>query len=338
MRASRLLSILTTLQARGRVTAQSLADACEVSLRTIYRDIEALSAAGIPVYSERGSEGGYRLLDGYRVRLNGLSPREAEALFLTGLSGPAADLGLGAVMAAAQTKLLAALPQDLRMGAERMRARFHLDAPAWFGEAEQPAHLPGIADAVWRQRPIRIRYRSWKAVRERRVEPLGIVLKSGAWYLAGRVEASVRTYRIARILDLVPLDGQFERPPDFDLAVYWKAATERLEAELRPDTARLRLSPWGVKMLAAFSSPYVRAGTRVEPVADAAGWRLATLPIGSLREAVVDLLRLGAEAEVIDPPALRARMAAIAAGMIALYGGPASDGYSDDVLPPEPNG
>lgn len=321
MRASRLLSILTTLQARGRVTAQALADDCEVSVRTIYRDIEALSAAGIPVYAERGSEGGYRLLDGYRVRLNGLSPQEAEALFLTGLSGPAADLGLGAVMAAAQTKLLAALPQELRSGAERMRARFHLDAPAWFGEAEQPVHLAAIADAVWRQRPIRIRYRSWKAEKERRIEPLGIVLKGGAWYLAGQVEASVRTYRIARILDLAVLEGQFERPRDFDLAGFWKATTARLDAELHPGMAKLRLSPWGVKMLAAFTSPYVRAGTRIEEAADADGWRIATLPIGTLWEAVVDCLRLGAEAEVLDPPELRAKMAEVAAGMTALYRG-----------------
>ncbi|MBR0666624.1 YafY family transcriptional regulator [Roseomonas hellenica] len=328
MRASRLLSILTTLQARGRVTAQALADDCEVSLRTIYRDIEALSAAGIPVYSERGSEGGYRLLDGYRVRLNGLSPQEAEALFLTGLSGPAADLGLGAVMAAVQVKLLAALPQELRMGAERMRARFHLDAPAWFGEAEQPAHLPAIADAVWRQRPIRIRYRSWKAEKERRVEPLGIVLKSGAWYLAGQVEGSVRTYRIARILDLASLDGHFERPRDFDLAAFWKATTERLDAELHPGTAKLRLSSLGVKLLAAFSSPYVRAGTRIEAAADADGWRIATLPIGTLWEAVVDCLRLGAEAEVLDPPELRAKMAEVAAGMTALYREPGAGNAS----------
>ena len=190
MRASRLLSILTTLQARGRVTAQVLAEECEVSLRTIYRDVDALSAAGIPVYSERGSAGGYRLLDGYRTRLNGLSAREAEALFLTGLSGPAADLGLGAAMAAAQLKLLVAMPADLRAGAERMRARFHLDAPAWFGEAEQPANLQLVAGAVWKQLRIRMRYRSWKAERERIVEPLGLVLKGGAWYLVGRCDGT----------------------------------------------------------------------------------------------------------------------------------------------------
>ncbi|MDB6086329.1 MAG: Helix-turn-helix type 11 domain protein, partial [Gammaproteobacteria bacterium] len=167
MRASRLLTILSALQARGRVTAPELAAECEVSLRTIYRDIEVLGAAGIPVYSERGSEGGYRLLDGYRTQLNGLSAKEAEALFLTGLSGPAADLGIGAVMAAAQNKLLSAIPVRLRAGAQQTRSRFHLDAPAWFAQAERPQHLPLVADAVWTQRLIRIRYRSWKAEKRR---------------------------------------------------------------------------------------------------------------------------------------------------------------------------
>ena len=147
MRASRLLSILTTLQARGQVTAPELAEACEVSVRTIYRDIDALAAAGIPVYADRGAEGGYRLLDGYRVRLNGLSQPEAEALFMTGLPGPAAALGLEPAMLAAQTKLMAALPANLRPNAGRMQERFHLDAPSWFGEAEQPKHLRAIAGA-----------------------------------------------------------------------------------------------------------------------------------------------------------------------------------------------
>lgn len=319
MRASRLLSILTTLQARGQVTARALADECEVSLRTIYRDIDALSAAGIPVYAERGSEGGYRLLDGYRVRLNGLSSREAGALFLAGLGGPAADLGLGAVMAAAETKLLAALPEDVRSSAERMRSRFHLDAPAWFTEAEQPEHLAAIADAVWRQAAIQIRYRSWKAEKSRRVEPLGIVLKGGAWYLVGQVGDSARTYRISRMLQLDILAEHFERPGAFDLPAYWKASADRLEEELHPVTATLRLSPLGVELLAAFSSPYVRARTALGAEADARGWRTATLPVGRTRQAVVDLLRLGAQAEVLDPPELRAQMAEIAAGMAGLY-------------------
>src|SRR5690349_19938270 len=201
MRASRLLSILTILQARGRVTAPELAEACEVSVRTIYRDVDALSVAGIPVYAERGAEGGFRLLDGYRVRLNGLSLTEADALFLAGLPGPAAALGLDGAMSAAQAKLVAALPASLRESATRMQARFHLDAPGWFGEAEEPRHLRAIADALLTDRLIEIRYQSWRAEKRRRLAPLGLVLKGGSWYLAGKVGKDVRTYRVARILD-----------------------------------------------------------------------------------------------------------------------------------------
>jgi predicted DNA-binding transcriptional regulator YafY len=319
MRASRLLTILTTLQARGRVTAPELAAECAVSLRTIYRDIDALSAAGIPVYSERGSDGGYRLLDGYRTQLNGLSAKEAESLFMAGLSGPAADLGIGAVMAAAQNKLLSAMPARLRAGAEQMRARFHLDAPAWFAEAERPAHLPVVADAVWAQRLLRMRYQSWKAEKQRVVEPLGLVLKSGAWYLVGRVDGDARTYRISRILELVVLDQRFERPKSFDLAGYWQASTKRLEADLHQNMAKIRLSPWGAKMLEALTSPYVRAATRISPQVDADGWHTAVMPVGSIRQACVDLLRFGSEAEVLEPPELRAKMAAVVADMNSVY-------------------
>jgi predicted DNA-binding transcriptional regulator YafY len=319
MRASRLLSILTTLQARGHVTAQALADECEVSLRTIYRDVDALSAAGIPVYSERGSAGGYRLLDGYRTRLNGLSAREAEALFLTGLSGPAADLGFGAVMAAAQLKLLVAMPADLRAGAERMRARFHLDSPAWFAEAEQPENLQLVAGAVWEQRRIQMRYRSWKAEKRRIVEPLGLVLKAGAWYLVGRCDGDTRTYRVGRILNLEVTAEHFERPATFDLPEYWRAGTQRLEADLYKNRVVVRLSPSGVKMLEAFTSPFVRAGARIEDQAGPDGWRKAILPAGSIRHATLELMRFGAEIEVLEPPELRARMAEIAGRMRKIY-------------------
>lgn len=319
MRASRLLSILTTLQAKGRVTAQALAEECEVSLRTIYRDVDALSAAGIPVYSERGSGGGYRLLDGYRTRLNGISSAEAEALFLAGLTRQTADMGLGPVVATAQTKLLAAMPAEIRAGAERMRSRFHLDAPSWFGEGESLERLPLVADAVWRERPIRIRYRSWKAEKERRVEPLGIVLKGGAWYLVGQVEGSVRTYRISRILGLEVLDERFTRPDPFDLEAYWTDNTRRLDAELHPNEATLRLSPWGLKMMDTVLPAYVRAGASIgEP--DESGWRMVTLPVASVRWASHELLRFGAEAEVLGPPDLRARMADIIGSLGAVYG------------------
>ena len=137
MRASRLLSILLLLQTRGRMTAQALADEFEVSVRTLHRDIDQLSAAGVPVYADRGRTGGFQLMDGYRTRLTGLTPAEAETLFLSGLPGPAADLGLGDTMAAAQLKLLAALPGQGQSGAGRLAARFHLDPVAWFRNPER---------------------------------------------------------------------------------------------------------------------------------------------------------------------------------------------------------
>ncbi|QOZ12375.1 YafY family protein [Bradyrhizobium sp. CCBAU 51765] len=320
MRASRMLSILTTLQARGRVTAPALAEACEVSVRTIYRDIDALAASGVPVYSDRGAEGGYRLLDGYRVRLNGLSQSEAGALFLAGLPGPAAALGLDAAMIAAQNKLMAALPETLREDAGRMQERFHLDAPGWFGEAEAPKHLRAIAAAVLRGTLIKIRYQSWRAEKQRRVAPLGLVLKGGSWYLAGQVDGSVRTYRVARVLDCTALDDRFDRPASFDLGAYWQAATLRLEAEMHPNVAIVRLSSFGVKLLDALSQPYVKARTQLEETMDADGWRIARIPVGKTSwHAAAELLRLGPEAEVLEPADLRDKMAEMTQAMAARY-------------------
>ncbi len=307
MRASRLLTILMTLQARGRATARDLAAECEVTMRTIYRDIDALSAAGVPVYADRGPEGGYRLLDGYKTRVNGLSPQEAEALFLGGLPGAAADLGLGAVMAAAQLKLLTALPAELRRSAETMRMRFHLDAPGWFSQADQVPHLPQITQAVWNQTPVRIRYQSWTRKAVRRIEPLGVVLKSGLWYLVAAIDNSVRTYRVSRILALEVVDERFERPADFDLAAYWTASAARYEVSLQKGHVVARFSPLAFERLAW--SPNWAPGsdtavrTALEPDAD--GWRQVRLPFESMDQAAAVMLRFGPEAVVLEPAELR---------------------------------
>ena len=324
MRASRLLSILMVLQARGNVTAQALAIECEVSLRTIYRDIDALSAAGVPVYSDRGAAGGYRLLDGYRTRLNGLSAEEVSALSLSGLPGPAAALGLGSAMLAAQLKLAAALPAELRATAGRMRQCFHLDAPGWFHAAEEPEHLQQVAAAIWQEREIEIRYRSWRAEKQHRLHPLGIVLKSGAWYLIAATPltsaspGAPRTYRIARIRDLTMLPNRFARPAAFDLAAHWQASTNRLEAELYPNRAVIRLSPTGFRPLEPLLPQSVRAVAEIgEP--DSQGYRIVTLAVGSVWQASSDILRFGAEAEVIGPPELRAKMAEIGRALTLTY-------------------
>lgn len=319
MRATRLINILTTLQAKGLVTAETLADENEVSVRTIYRDVDALSLAGVPVYSERGSEGGYRLLDGYRVRLNGMSPAEAEAMFLSGLPGAAADLGLGSLMAGAQKKLTAALPEDLRQSAARMQQKFFLDAPGWLGGDEQPANLQAVADAVWSSKRIRMRYRSWKAEKNREVEPLGLVLKGGAWYMVARSSGTDKTYRIARISDLVVTEDRFDWPADFDLAAYWTENTRRLEGELYPNRATIRVSDWVLSELQNHAPAHVRANLDVSAERDERGWHTVTLPVAFDRLAVADMLRFGAEIEVLGPPEFRAAIASAAAATAALY-------------------
>src|SRR5436190_22564811 len=221
MRSSRLLSVLLLLQTRGRMTARELATELEVSLRTIYRDVDSLAEAGVPLYGDRGPTGGYQLIDGYRTRLTGLTTDEASSIFLAGVPGRAAELGLGPVLATAQLKLLAALPTELRSRAGRIRERFHLDAPGWFRSGEEAPHLAIVAQAVWNQRQLRMAYRRPEGIAERVVEPLGVVLKSGVWYVVAAREGQPRTYRVSRIQTAELLDERFERPEDFDLADYW---------------------------------------------------------------------------------------------------------------------
>src|SRR6059058_3412157 len=183
VRASRLISLLLLLQTRGQLTAAELAERLEVSERTIQRDADALAAAGVPVEAVRGPAGGYRLAGGYRTRLTGLTADEADALFAAGMPGPAAELGLGGELAAARLKLLAALPQELQERATRSSRLFHLDTRGWFRAEDTVPHLPALAAAVWQGCRARIRYRERGRVVQRTIDPLGLVLKGGAWYL-----------------------------------------------------------------------------------------------------------------------------------------------------------
>src|SRR5262245_52930524 len=199
MRASRLVSLLLLLQNRGQLTAAEIASELEVSERTVYRDVEALAAAGVPIYAERGPHGGVRLVEGYRTRLTGMTSDEAGAVFLSGLPGPAAELGLGTVMTAARLKVLAAMPTELPARATRPVARFYLDAAGWFRPDEAVPHLPLLAEAVWESRVVRAAYDRGDEITERLLEPLGLVLKGGTWYLVARREGEVRTYRVTRV-------------------------------------------------------------------------------------------------------------------------------------------
>jgi predicted DNA-binding transcriptional regulator YafY len=322
MRASRLLSLLLLLQTRGRMTAQALATELEVSVRTVYRDVESLGSSGVPIYADRGPAGGYQLLDGYRTRLTGLTGDEAGTLFLAGVPGPAAELGLGSVLAAAELKLRASLPGELADRADRVRDRFHLDAPGWFRADEPTPYLATVADAVWNERMLQVRYRRWKAPREvtRTLAPLGVVLKAGRWYLVARAGDRTTAYRVVNILEAEPLPDPVERPAGFDLAVFWQEWTERYERGVYTAEATLRMTAQALDRMAFVFPPEMTRVARAnasEPGPD--GWLRTVVPIESIKHGHIELLKLGADAEVLAPAELRDRFAETARGLAATY-------------------
>jgi predicted DNA-binding transcriptional regulator YafY len=323
VRASRLLSVLLLLQTRGRMTARELADELEVSIRTIYRDMDALAESGVPVYADRGPDGGYSLLEGWSTRLTGMSPEEADSLALAGMPSAAAELGLGRVLAAAQLKVHAALPDELAERSRRIAERFHLDAPGWFREADHVPTLTGIADAVWNQRVVRVRYRRWGDEEvERELEPLGVVLKAGVWYLVAQPSGggAARTYRVARVLAFETLDAYFERPDDFDLFRHWTSSAESVTAVLYQAEAAVRLSPGAMELAPVVLRPHtaLALAERSWPV-DAEGWTCAVIPMESIAATRSELLALGPEVEVVSPSTLREQMVDAAKGLAALY-------------------
>jgi predicted DNA-binding transcriptional regulator YafY len=324
MRASRLVSALMLLQARPVMTARQLADELGVSIRTVYRDMESLQVAGVPIYADTGRTGGYRLVEGYRTRLTGLTVDEAQALFLTGLPDAADALGLGPAVAGAERKLRAALPRELRRLAESQRGRFHLDAPGWYDHADAPEHLAEVAAAVWEQRTLTVVYRRWQEppIVRRVLEPLGLVLKGGRWYLVARPLAggAPRTYRVNQVMSVESVGEPFSRPLGFDLAAHWRAQLEAFRKRLAQSVALVRLSPAGVeRMREVWSTAVVDEVLASASTPDESGWVRADVPIESPAHALTQVLQLGAEVEVLEPSELRQRTAATTAAMAALY-------------------
>jgi predicted DNA-binding transcriptional regulator YafY len=329
MRASRLVSMMLLLQARGRMTADDLAAELEVSVRTIYRDVDALHSSGVPLHGEPGHDGGYRLLDGYRTRLTGLTGDEAAALALTALPGPAAELGLGVAASAAAVKIRAALSAELRERADHVDRRLHVDPRDWYADPRATPFLAEVADAVWRQRRLQVRYRRWREPREvdRVVEPLGLVLKTGRWYVVARSGGEVRngeelrTYRVSHLLRVQPLEEEFTRPAGFDLAAHWRDAVADFDSGRHDRQAAVRLSPRALARLSDLVEPaVVQAVLDSAGEPDADGWVSAAFPIESIEHAHGELLRLGADVEVTAPPALRERLAATVAELATMYG------------------
>jgi predicted DNA-binding transcriptional regulator YafY len=300
MRASRLVALLLDLQDHERTTAAALARRLEVSERTIYRDIASLQAAGVPIWTESGPGGGIRLLDGWTGRLDGITLDEAGALFLAGT--------------VASAEVLATLPRELAGRAGRIRERLHVDAPDWFTTPDVSPLLAIVAESVWSGHRLDLRY--GKA--ERRVDPLGLVLKAGRWYLVALHRGAPRTYRVGRITQATRRDERVERPDGFDLARHWAAAAIEFDRSIRRSTVRLRVSPRGLRWLGrALTLP--SDPDPGEPADD--GWFELELPVESDEVAAHQLLLLGAEVEVLEPAAVRRSLAATGAAMAARHHG-----------------
>ncbi|MEV7346966.1 WYL domain-containing protein [Streptomyces sp. NPDC093544] len=322
MRAARLIKMVLLLQSRPSMTAAELARELEVSERTVTRDAQALSEAGVPVYADRGRTGGYRLVGGYRTRLTGLARGEAEALFLSGVPGALREMGLEDAASAARLKVSAALLPSLRDASRTAAQRFHLDAPAWFSEPKAPELLPAVADAVWDDRRITARYRRGVAEAERELEPYGLVLKAGVWYLCARVPeaGTFRVYRIDRFTAVDGPEDRFSRDEDFDLPGFWTERAEEFARSILRAEVVVRLSPVGVRRLPYVVDPTsVREALSAGGTPDDSGWVTLTLGVESEEVAHTQLMGLGPEVEILSPAALRDRFAGDAARLAALY-------------------
>lgn len=319
MRASRLLSVLLLLQTRRQMTAAELAERLEVSERTVYRDMEALSAAGVPVYAERGHGGGWRLLDSYHTDLTGLNRDEIEALLLQQPSRTLTDLGLDKAFEAALIKLFAALPSIYRHDAEYARQRIHVDGAGWFDHTEDVSHLPTLQDAIWQERKLSLSYqRVDREVVGRLVDPLGLVIKGRIWYLIAAVDGALRTYRVSRVQEAVVVDQPCARPEGFDLAAYWQESVQQFKADLPQYVVTIRLAPWHLRRLRG--QRYVTVQQEHPP--DEHGWVLLVADMETEEDALQVVLGFGDGVKVLEPAPLRQRVVDTLARAAALYAAP----------------
>lgn len=321
MRADRLLSMMLLLNARGRMTAHDLAAALEVSERTVYRDVDALSFAGIPIYTVSGPGGGIFLDEDYRISFTGLTPDNVRSLFVSTNAGPLADLGLGAAVEESLLKLLAALPAMHRAAADHIRQRVYIDPRAWFDQGEHAPHLPALQEAVWNDYEIEFTYQRPDTTRvQRTLRPYGLVAKSTVWYVVGcKPDGSWRTYRVARIQSLTVTERRFERQPDFDLETHWHRSTQNFEAGVtyddRPCQATLSIHPdWVWAITSDLSRRYQRLDAD-----DAAGWVRLRVDFPHREAAQYYVRLLGAWVKVLAPQHLRQYAVDQAQAVLAHY-------------------
>ncbi len=309
MKADRLLSALMLLQAKGRVTERELAERLEVSQRTVHRDMEALSAARVPISAVRGAHGGWELEKGWRTQVPGLDEAELRALLM---AQPRA-IGHPRLMAAAESalnKLMASLPGPLKLQAAAMRERLHVDPTGWSGTGEDLSMLGVVQQAVAEERKLVFDYtRADGQKGPRTVEPLGLVAKGLSWYLVARGTNGMRTYRVSRMEGVTPLASKFERPAQFDLAAYWKESTAQFEGQRGQFAAMLRVAPGSERALSMWCTRCAALGG----VGDGAwleGWMTVRAEFESEGHARFVVLGMGSRVRVIEPAELARSVAA----------------------------
>jgi len=316
MRADRLLSILLLLQIHHRMTARELSKRLEVSERTIHRDMEALGMAGVPIAAERGSHGGWMLMEGYETRLTGLNEAEIQALFLTRPARLLADLSLDKASDAALIKLSAALPAVFRHDADYARQRIYVDVTGWNPRDEKAPSLHTLQEAVWQERKVSFTYGHDECRGERIVDPLGLVAKGSVWYLVASIDGDVRSYRVSRIEDAQVLEQPAVRPRGFDLAAFWEESSAKFKTHLPKYSATLR-----VKQATLPRLPYGGRFARVEHVgaSDEDGWAKVSMRFQFEEEACEYALSFGTQVEVIEPLELREKVVEMAKSVIEFY-------------------
>jgi predicted DNA-binding transcriptional regulator YafY len=307
VRSGRLLSALMLLQAHGRLSTRELAERLETSQRTAHRDMEELSAAGIPVLALRGAQGGWELAPGWRTKVPGLDEAELRALLMAQSSAPGHP-GLAAASDRAFGKLVAAMPKKMQTQAASIRARLHIDPVGWRPTAEDPGLLPMVQDAIARDCKLTFLYsRADGESGVRTVDPFGIVAKQGTWYLVARAPAGMRTYRLGRMQNVVVLAVTFKRPANFDLAAHWKRATAQLLEKREQFRVTVALAPDAAVEL--------RRWCRVAPAPEVQctgalpdQWSILHVSFENSDEARFVVLGFGARAQVLAPATLRDRI------------------------------
>jgi predicted DNA-binding transcriptional regulator YafY len=319
MKSDRLLNALLLLQARGRLSGRELAEQLEVSERTVHRDMEALSASGVPIFALRGSQGGWQLDENWRTEVPGLSETEMRALLMA-QPRSLGDPRLVAAAEAAYNKLIASLPKPMRQQAAVIRERLHVDPAGWHVTGEDLSMLPAVQDAVAHERRLAFEYTRSDGDRAlRTVDPLGIVAKGATWYLVARAPNGLRTYRISRMSDVTPLGVTFKRPPGFDLAGYWKKSTAEMEQHKGRYKVTLSMTPQAARSLATWCevSP---ASAIADPIADQTSDNRVTIHVqfDSKEHARFVILGFAAQARVLAPASMQKQVYEDANAIIAL--------------------